>query len=149
MLAGIKGFADGGFVGGILGPVAGSAGATQVWIPPNSVPATPIDQTPQNYSNYAGVKTSAPYMGPVGTGSMLLDPAQVAAINEAGLDEFGRVRLPSSPGWRPIGVGPNDYRAPAGTVINVYMPPGSDGEDVVAALKRYQRRNGVIPVSTL
>jgi hypothetical protein len=120
-----------------------------VWIPPNSVPATPIDQTPQNYSSYAGVKTSAPYMGPVGTGATLLDPAQVAAINEAGLDEFGRVRLPSSPGWRPIGVGPNDYRAPAGTVINVYMPPGSDGEDVVAALKRYQRRNGVIPVSTL
>lgn len=36
-----------------------------------------------------------------------------------------------------------------GTVINVYMPPGSDGEDVVRALKQWQRRNGTVPVITL
>lgn len=30
----------------------------------------------------------------------------------------------------------------AGMTINVIMPPGSDGEDVVDAIRRYERRNG-------
>lgn len=32
------------------------------------------------------------------------------------------------------------------TYITVNMPPGSDGEDVVAALRRYLRRNGKVPI---
>jgi hypothetical protein len=35
------------------------------------------------------------------------------------------------------------------TYITIHMPPGSDGQDVVQALKRYERRNGVVPVHTL
>lgn len=36
--------------------------------------------------------------------------------------------------------------APANVYITINMPPGSDGEDVVNALRRYQRRNGPIPI---
>ncbi len=123
------------------------------WTPPNSVnPTWGLGQeiTPPPGIYAPGVHTSAPYMGPAGTGAQLLDPAVVAAINEAGNDKFGNYNRPTAPtqSWKPYGVGPNDYRAPAGTVINVYMPPGSDGEDVVRALKQYERRNGPIPVST-
>ncbi len=35
---------------------------------------------------------------------------------------------------------------PANVYITINMPPGSDGEDVVNALRRYQRRNGPIPI---
>ena len=35
-----------------------------------------------------------------------------------------------------------------GSSITVIMPPGSDGDDVVAALTRWQRRNGPVPIST-
>jgi hypothetical protein len=30
--------------------------------------------------------------------------------------------------------------------VNVHMPPGADGEQVVAALRRWERSNGPIPV---
>lgn len=33
-------------------------------------------------------------------------------------------------------------RVGGGATYNIYMPPGSDGEDVVAAIKNYERRNG-------
>lgn len=33
-------------------------------------------------------------------------------------------------------------------VINIHMPPGSDGDDVVRALQKYERRNGPVPVKT-
>jgi TP901 family phage tail tape measure protein len=32
-------------------------------------------------------------------------------------------------------------------IIQVFMPPGSDGEDVVRALKKWQRTNGPVPVA--
>jgi hypothetical protein len=32
------------------------------------------------------------------------------------------------------------------TYVNVNMPPGSDGDDVVRALKKYERRNGSVPI---
>jgi hypothetical protein len=35
-----------------------------------------------------------------------------------------------------------------GTTINVNMPAGSDGQDVVAALQRYARNNGAPDVRT-
>lgn len=35
------------------------------------------------------------------------------------------------------------------TYITVNMPPGSDGDDVVRALKKYERRNGRVPIKTL
>jgi hypothetical protein len=34
------------------------------------------------------------------------------------------------------------------TSITVNMPPGSDGDDVVRALKKYERRRGPVPIST-
>jgi len=34
------------------------------------------------------------------------------------------------------------------TTININMPAGSSGEDVVAALENYVRRNGSIPLAT-
>ena len=36
----------------------------------------------------------------------------------------------------------------AGTTINVNMPAGSDGQDVVAALQRYTRQNGAADIRT-
>ena len=36
----------------------------------------------------------------------------------------------------------------AGTTINVNMPAGSDGQDVVAALQRYVRQNGAADIRT-
>jgi len=33
-----------------------------------------------------------------------------------------------------------------GWTVNVHMPPGADGEQVVAALRRWERSNGPLPV---
>lgn len=46
----------------------------------------------------------------------------------------------------PEAVIPLDRLGQMGT-INVYMPPGSNGQDVVDALTRWQRRNGALPFS--
>lgn len=43
-------------------------------------------------------------------------------------------------------VTPNRALGGGGDTFNVYMPPGSDGDDVVAALRRYQQRNGSVPI---
>lgn len=37
---------------------------------------------------------------------------------------------------------PGERAGGVATTVNIYMPQGSDGEDVVNALKRYERRNG-------
>lgn len=42
---------------------------------------------------------------------------------------------------------PNHQIAAAGApmTVNVYMPPGADGDDIVRALERYRRQNGGLP----
>jgi hypothetical protein len=37
----------------------------------------------------------------------------------------------------------------ASNQITVVMPPGSDGDDVVAALQKYMTRNGSVPILTV
>lgn len=44
-------------------------------------------------------------------------------------------------------VTPNGAIGGGPSTINVYMAPGSDGDDVVAALARWQRRNGPVPIN--
>jgi hypothetical protein len=39
---------------------------------------------------------------------------------------------------------PERVGGPAVTNIHIYMPPGSDGADIVAKLQAYQKRNGPI-----
>lgn len=40
-------------------------------------------------------------------------------------------------------------RASVTNNITINMPPGSNGDDVVRALKQYERRNGTVPIKTL
>jgi hypothetical protein len=44
-------------------------------------------------------------------------------------------------------VHPNGSVGGGGANITINMPPGADGDDVVAALSRWQRRNGPVPIS--
>lgn len=72
----------------------------------------------------------------------------------------GRSYLVGEQGPEVVTMGGNGYVTPnhalrgggmgGGTTnnITINMPPGSDGEDVVRALKRWQQRNGAIPIAT-
>jgi hypothetical protein len=40
-------------------------------------------------------------------------------------------------GWRNDTIGWGN-----GMTVNIYLPPGSDGDDVIAKIQRYERRNG-------
>jgi hypothetical protein len=58
-----------------------------------------------------------------------------------------------NPGWTMAynGTGrPEQVLAPGGggTTINIYMPPASDGADVVRALQAYVKRNGPVRLKT-
>lgn len=53
------------------------------------------------------------------------------------------LNLPRGASVVPLGAAGASYNS---SVINVYMPPGSNGDDVVRALKDYERRNGAVPV---
>ena len=51
--------------------------------------------------------------------------------------------IPSAPQGSPVSM-----MGGGGTTINVNMPAGSDGQDVVAALQRYVRQNGAADIAT-
>ena len=72
-----------------------------------------------------------------------------ATLAEAGKDEAvvtldggGSIPVALSGASRPGATGGASVVNYNTTTTTVQMPPGSDGEDVVAALKRYERRNG-------
>lgn len=66
-----------------------------------------------------------------------------AVVGERGPET---VFLPQGASVAPL---PANYGAAGGTtVITVNMPPGSNGDDVVRALKQYERRNGRVPIRT-
>lgn len=66
---------------------------------------------------------------------------EVPALLEAGETVIpANENLISSSGFR-SGIGGDTFH------INVNMPPGADGEDVVRALRQFQRQNGPVPIS--
>lgn len=68
-------------------------------------------------------------------------------IKEGGLFRVGE-RGPETL-FLPAGSAVQSNGAPfgGGSTINIYMAPGSDGDDVVRALNKWQRRNGPVPIS--
>lgn len=59
----------------------------------------------------------------------------LAMIGEAGPEAVVPLSGPNAPGM-------------GGATINVYMPAGADGDEVVRALQNYVRRNGTLPLAT-
>lgn len=62
-------------------------------------------------------------------------------LNKSALDSFGTVTSAST------AISNNSTVANGGPMnVNVNMPPGSNGDDVVRALKQWQNRNGSLPI---
>jgi TP901 family phage tail tape measure protein len=67
-----------------------------------------------------------------------------------GMSQVGPRVAAAMAGWAPMhgwGGGGSTVNGGA-TNITVNMPPGANGDDVVRALRQYQRRNGAVPIST-
>lgn len=73
-------------------------------------------------------------------GGGVVRPGETTLVGEQGPE---LVQLPSGSMVYPTGTGPG-VGGVGGTVININMPPGSNGDDVVRALRDHVRRNGPI-----
>lgn len=80
-----------------------------------------------------------PYLAAGGT----ILSSGVAMVGERGPE---RVFLPQGARVEPLG--PGAGAGGGGMTVTVNMPPGSNGDDVVRALRAYQRRNGSVPITT-
>lgn len=111
---------------GLLDPNAGRAGITTA----NPVPANFVGPVAGRDTKSAALQN---FNGPVVRDTIsILPPGLSLAYNATGKPET----IVNADLLRGGGGGTSTM------TVNIHMPPGSDGEDVVAAIKRYERRNG-------
>jgi TP901 family phage tail tape measure protein len=91
-----------------------------------------------------GVTIDTPNMEHLAQGG-IIRRAGLAMVGEQGPEVLSfpaNAQVSPLPAGGAAGIGGNV------TYITINMPPGSDGDDVVRALKDYERRNGRVPVRT-
>jgi hypothetical protein len=80
----------------------------------------------------------------------LNNPARMASL--LGMPQVASA-LGSMGAWMPQygwsgGGGSSGGGSVTNTNVTVHMPPGSNGDDVVRALRKWERRRGPVPIST-